>query len=324
MTKRQQFTDRQWVIILAGGEGERVSPLVRRWLGCHRPKQYCAFAGTRSMFQHTVDRARQLVPPERIVAVIAPGHRADVLSQLEGRAIGTVLIQPRNCDTAPGAFLPLTHIRRHDPDAMVTIFPSDHFVTPEAQFLNLVQHAFRAARKLSGHLILLAAEPDRPEPEYGWLEPGATIPGTALPVRTVRRFVEKPDGAQAARVMEAGGLWNTLVLTATLDALWTLGWRAFPELMPLFERLQHDPAWHTGVIEDVYERMPSCNLSTGMLQQFPEHIAVLQTTGLLWSDWGSPERIVETLARLGTQPTFPLDLHTQATALEHDARQAGL
>ncbi|MDC8446861.1 MAG: hypothetical protein LV473_00735 [Nitrospira sp.] len=46
-----------WSIVLAGGEGERMKPLVQRWLGRHRPKQYCTFVGTRSMFQHTVDRA---------------------------------------------------------------------------------------------------------------------------------------------------------------------------------------------------------------------------------------------------------------------------
>ncbi len=41
--------DGLWSIVLAGGEGERLRPFVERWLGRHRPKQYCAFVGTRSM-----------------------------------------------------------------------------------------------------------------------------------------------------------------------------------------------------------------------------------------------------------------------------------
>ncbi len=45
-----------WSIILAGGEGERMRPFIRRWLGHHKPKQYCTFVGSRSLFQHTVDR----------------------------------------------------------------------------------------------------------------------------------------------------------------------------------------------------------------------------------------------------------------------------
>ena len=49
--------NRVWSIVLAGGEGERVQPLVQRWLGQPKPKQYCAFVGTRSLLQHTLDRA---------------------------------------------------------------------------------------------------------------------------------------------------------------------------------------------------------------------------------------------------------------------------
>ncbi|MBI3357845.1 MAG: NTP transferase domain-containing protein [Nitrospirae bacterium] len=60
-----------WSIILAGGEGTRLSSLVHRWLGRPKPKQYCAFVGTRSMFQHTLDRAARLTPPDRMVTVVA-------------------------------------------------------------------------------------------------------------------------------------------------------------------------------------------------------------------------------------------------------------
>src|SRR5439155_1032627 len=66
-------TERLWSIVLAGGEGERLRPFVQQWLGRHQPKQYCTFVGTRSMFQHTVDRADQLSAPDHRVTVIASG-----------------------------------------------------------------------------------------------------------------------------------------------------------------------------------------------------------------------------------------------------------
>jgi hypothetical protein len=54
-----------WSVVLAGGEGERTRAFITSWLGYHKPKQYCTFTGTRSLFQHTVDRADALVSPER-------------------------------------------------------------------------------------------------------------------------------------------------------------------------------------------------------------------------------------------------------------------
>ena len=53
MSVSQKPLNKLWSIVLAGGEGERVRLLVQRWLGQRRPKQYCTYVGTRSMFQYT-------------------------------------------------------------------------------------------------------------------------------------------------------------------------------------------------------------------------------------------------------------------------------
>jgi len=56
-----------WSIVLAGGDGGRTKEFIRHWLGYEKPKQYCTFVGSRSMFQHTLDRAARLTPWERVV-----------------------------------------------------------------------------------------------------------------------------------------------------------------------------------------------------------------------------------------------------------------
>lgn len=299
-----------WSIILAGGEGERVRPLVERWLGRHQPKQYCTFVGTRSMFQHTLDRALRLTPPERLVTVVARSHRREALAQLDGREAGTVVFQPANRNTAAGVFLPLTYVRTCEPRATVVLFPSDHFVYPEDRFLEVVQQAVRAAERLPDRLVLLGVQPDRLELEYGWIQTSSSL--AASPdesVHAVRSFLEKPDAARADEALRAGALWNTLVLVAKVEALWTLGWRCFPEMMPLFERLGEviglpDEA---RVLDAMYRDMPANNFSSDLLQRVPEQVAVIELTGVLWSDWGKPERITETLRRIDRPPAFPLD-----------------
>ena len=121
------------------------------------------------------------------------------------------------------------------------------------------------------------------------------------------RHFSKTGVAQADAALRAGGLWNTLVLTARMDALWQAGWDCFPDMMPHFERL--GSAWNTpneaALIEDVYREMPSYNISS-ICSNNTRPRGVMELTGAL-SDWGKPERIAETIRRIGTAPTFPLD-----------------
>lgn len=206
---------KHWAIVLAGGEGERVRPLVQSWLGRHRPKQYCTFVGTRSMFQHTLHRAAKLTTSDRIVTVVAHGHGSEPWTQLDGISGIKVLRQPQNRDTAAGIFLPLAYIRARDPDATVVLYPSDHFVYPEDRFLEVVQIAVQTAERQPWRLVLLGVQPDRLELEYGWIQPGSTLDqSTSWHVRAVQAFLEKPDFLQASRAMDSGAVWNTLILAA--------------------------------------------------------------------------------------------------------------
>src|SRR5574341_252266 len=157
MRKAGAHNDRLWSIILAGGEGERLSPLVVQWLGEHRPKQYCTFVGTRSMLQHTLDRADRLGNPEQKVTVIAWQHEKEAWRHFEGRRTGTVLLQPANLDTAVGIFYALAHIRVRSTEATVVIHPSDHFIWPEDRFLRIVRRAVLATEWLTDRMVLLGA-----------------------------------------------------------------------------------------------------------------------------------------------------------------------
>lgn len=310
MESRTSRSERVWSIILAGGEGERMRPLIQRWLGCHKPKQYCTFVGSRSMFQHTVDRATGLTPPARTVAVVARGHRPDVQSQLTQQSVGTLLLQPENRDTAAGIFLPLTYVRARDPDATVVIYPSDHFVYPESRFLDVVRQAADVAESLSDQILLLGVLPDRLELEYGWILPGASVPVGAgnTPVQTVLAFLEKPSAAQADAALNAGALWNTFVMVSKVSTLWALGTKYFPDIIPLFERLERaiGSPEDGRVLNAIYEAMPKKNFSSDFLQRVPQHVAVMELTGVLWCDWGKPERIAETLRRIAKTPAFPM------------------
>ena len=299
--------DRLWSIVLAGGEGERLSPIVQKWLGHHKPKQYCTFIGTRSMFQHTLDRANQITPPEHTVTVIGRAHQREARAQSSSGEAGKLLVQPANRDTAASIYLELTYVRAQDPQATVVLYPSDHFVYPKDRFVEVVQSATQAAIQLKNSLILLGATPDQLEPEYGWIHPGPHLGWIGgHKVRATESFLEKPGVEMCRTAMASGALWNTMVLAARVETLWEMGWKCFPEMMPLFERYGEavGTSEEENILESIYEVMPARNFSSHLLERLPRQVAVMELSGVLWSDWGKPERIVESLQRIGKQPTF--------------------
>jgi mannose-1-phosphate guanylyltransferase len=244
-----------------------------------------------------------------MVTVVAHSHRRDALAQLEERGSSTIHFQPTNRNTAAGVFLPLTYIRARATQATVLLYLSDHFVHPENWFLEVARHAVRIAESQPDQLVMLGVAPDRLELDYEWIQRGQSLadpPGKA--VQAVCSFLEKPHAAQADAALRSGALWNTLVFAANVELLWTLGWHCVSDMMPLFERL----SLAIGGPEDgralkaMYRNMPAKNFSSDLLQRVPEKLAVVELTGVLWSDWGKPERIAETLRRIDRRPAVPL------------------
>jgi mannose-1-phosphate guanylyltransferase len=189
------------------------------------------------------------------------------------------------------------------------IYPSDHFVYPEDSVIELLRHAALGVELLTGRLILLGVKPDRLEPDYGWVCPGSILGWYGGQLHAVSAFLEKPDPSEAQAAMAAGALWNTFVIVAKVETLWWLGWCCFPLIMHLFEQLQGviGTAAEDSMLDTIYRIMPARNFSRALLQRVPSRMAVMELSGVLWSDWGKPERVAESLAQIGKQPAFALD-----------------
>jgi mannose-1-phosphate guanylyltransferase len=259
------------------------------------------------MFQHTLDRSDQIIAPERRITLIAQDHGDEARSQLSSRPEGKLILQPSNRETAVGIFLGLTYVRTHDPDGTVLILPSDHFIYPEDTFLEMASSLARAARDLKQWIFLLGACPDYPEPDYGWIQPGTHLGWIeGYHVRRTLAFAEKPNLARCKAAMRAGALWNTMVTAAKVETLWNLGWHCFPDMMSLFEMFGDSigTGQEDAVLQGIYDLMPSRSFSFHFLRELPNHIAVMELEGVLWSDWGRPERIAETLRQIGREPAF--------------------
>jgi mannose-1-phosphate guanylyltransferase len=307
---------KRWAVVLAGGDGQRMEAFIRRWLGHPRPKQYCAFSGGRTMLEHTLDRARNAVAASRIVTVINTDHRRYVEEPRRLDIPGRIIEQPRRCDTGPGVFLPLTHVMAEDPEALVAIMPSDHFIHPQEKFNALLNEAYLLATDHPEEVVLLSARPDSAESDYGWISPGKTLAGRGAML--VEKFKEKPKAAEAAELHRRGGLWNTMIMVARVSALWDIARRSQPAMIARFDALRPwmGRAQQTAAVARAYQAMESVNFSRDIVEPAAGRMVAMPMDGVHWSDWGRPQRIAETLTKLGKTQSFPAEIVEESSRLE--------
>jgi mannose-1-phosphate guanylyltransferase len=242
------------------------------------------------------------------LTVVGRDHlrHAEVRRQLSLRPSGTIVAQPENKETGPGILLPLAHLCKRYRDPVVALFPSDHFVLQEELFMAHVDLAYRVVERHPSYIVLLGMEPDGAEPEYGYILPGDRLSRLEpLTVRQVARFVEKPDPASARELIEGGGLWNTLVMVFRASTMLELVRQSAPPLYGAFERIA-DVVGRWGernTIAEIYRQMEAVNFSRGVLEPVsrlsPSPLLVLPVRGVLWSDWGSEQRIIDALDKSG-------------------------
>ena len=294
-----QGTGSIWAVVLAGGEGVRLRPLVRRVFGDERPKQFCPLFGSRTLLRQTLDRVGRLIPPDRTVVVGLESHER-YLAQEFGEPGGPhVLKQPQSRGTAAAVLFAAQWIAARDPRATAVFFPSDHFVLEEEVFMEQVSDAARFVKRQPKWIVLLGVQPDEPETEYGWIEPGERVAWTGLrPVYRVRQFLEKPSREVAQTLFVQGGLWNTLVFAAEVGTLLATGRECVPSLSERIARLsafwgsEHE-RW---AVRQAYALAPTANFSQAILEARLERLAVVKVSGLTWCDLGSPDRVLKTLA----------------------------
>ncbi len=294
----------RWAILLAGGEGKRLSTLTRRITGDTTPKQFCALIGNQSLLEQTRARVSLAVKQDQILTALTCTQERfykPIVGRISSR---NLVIQPHNRGTAPAILYALLQLAEMDPTARVALFPCDHFIDDDHEFVRHVELAFNAVEYRPELTVLLGIAADRPEVSYGWIEPGEAI-GVG-PVFTVRQFWEKPLPELAGELFRRGCLWNSFVIVARASTLLGLFIIAMPKLYGSFKnvRTTFGTVREEETIERLYRDLPVSSFSDDVLMRHGVNLGVIPVAGVQWNDLGEPHRVIETLRHLGIQPAW--------------------
>jgi mannose-1-phosphate guanylyltransferase len=299
-TDAEQDGPDAWAILLAGGDGTRLQSLTHKITGDLRPKQFCRIFGDTSLLGHTRKRLRPIFSDDRTVFVVTRDHETFYMEELADAKASRVLTQPANRGTGVAIMVALLRILQYDADAVVAVFPSDHYFADEAAFAATVRSSLVAASKYTESVILIGAEPQWPEVDYGWIEPaGLFASGSHPPLLRVSGFCEKPPLATARELMKRGGLWNTFVTVGHASAFLELLRSTIPDAM-----VKVANALACDDLDDAYLDLDPIDFSMAVLSREPHRLLVMPAAASGWTDLGNPDRVIETLILSENEPSW--------------------
>jgi len=237
-------------VILAGGRGTRFWPLSRK----RRAKQLLALDGKHTMIQQTVARLTPLAAPGRFWIITNDDLRPAILRQLPKLFPKQIIAEPAGRNTAPAIGLAAFLLLRHDPDAVLGLFPSDHVIAEPAQYRATLNRAIEIAAA-GENIVALGIRPTRPETGYGYIEAGVPDQDGSL---HVRHFTEKPDLARAKQFVDAGNyFWNSGMFLWRADTLVNALREHLPDTASLLEKIA--AAYGTRKFAETFRKLyPKC------------------------------------------------------------------
>ncbi len=272
-----------YAIIMAGGIGSRFWPISTS----KEPKQFHDMLGTGdSLIQKTFKRIEPLVPAENMVVATNKSYKDQVLKQLPKLTEQQLFLEPTMRNTAPCILATALKIHNLNPDAVLLVAPSDHWIENEEEFLNNIQTSFNTCNA-NDFLMTLGIKPSSPNTGYGYIQ----YQNADTRIKKVNKFTEKPKLDKAKEFLAQGNyLWNAGIFVWTTKNILKAFEEHLPEMYQLFSKGDKD--WNTNseqeFIDTNYPSAQNISIDFGIIEK-ADNVHVLPVE-FGWNDlgtWGS-------------------------------------
>lgn len=217
-----------YAVIMAGGIGSRFWPVSTSGF----PKQFHDMLGTgQSLLQSTFSRLNRFIPASQINVLTNAAYSDLVCDQLPEINIDQVVPEPAMRNTAPCILWSAMRIYQQNPDALMLVAPSDHWIEDQDAFSADVQECFELCSQ-EDVLVTLGIVPDFPNTGYGYIEKDRE---DTRKITKVKQFCEKPNYETAKEFLASGNfLWNAGIFIWSAKSILSAFEQYLPEMYQLF------------------------------------------------------------------------------------------
>ena len=273
-----------YAVLMAGGVGSRFWPISTS----EYPKQFHDMLGTgTTLIQKTFQRLNKFVPTENILILTNERYNDLVLEQLPMVKQEQVVLEPAMRNTAPCILYAALKIQKMNPNGVMIVAPSDHWIEDEAAFAKDVTACFEKCEK-EAVLCTLGIKPSFPNTGFGYIEYNKE---STTAIKEVNQFREKPDYETAKEFLAQGNfLWNAGIFMWSVSTIVNAFKNFQPSQYELFKKGL--PVYNTPeeqeFINENYPKAENISIDYAILEQSTS-IFVLPAS-FDWNDlgtWGS-------------------------------------
>lgn len=280
-----------YAIIMAGGVGSRFWPVSTTEF----PKQFHDMLGSgETLIQKTFSRLVKLIPAENILILTNEKYNDLVLEQLPMVTQKQVLLEPAMRNTAPCILYASLKIQKQNPDALMVVAPSDHWIEDENAFAINLQQCFDFCKKENA-LMTLGIQPTFPNTGFGYIEFDKT---DYNPIKKVSQFREKPDYETAKSFLEQGNfLWNGGIFIWSAKSIAEAFEKFQPQMNALFQKgfESYNTENEKQFINDNYALAENISIDYAVMEK-ANNVYVLPAT-FDWNDLGTWGQLHEKLTK---------------------------